>query len=90
MQHIAVGGDMPPGNPRQGDDAKGRLQVSFFSATLHAQHIADLSAKICHHPTWVDLKGKDAVPETVHHVVAAPHGTLISEVVLRPMVGRKG
>lgn len=21
-------------------------------------------------PTWVDLKGEDAVPETVHHVVA--------------------
>lgn len=20
-------------------------------------------------PTWVDLKGEDAVPETVHHVV---------------------
>lgn len=25
--------------------------------------------KIMHFPTWVDLKGKDAVPETVHHVV---------------------
>ena len=22
-----------------------------------------------HFPTWVDLKGQDAVPETVHHVV---------------------
>lgn len=22
-----------------------------------------------HFPTWVDLKGEDAVPETVHHVV---------------------
>ena len=21
-----------------------------------------------HFPTWVDLKGQDAVPETVHHV----------------------
>ena len=31
----------------------------------------------------------ESIAETVHHVVAAPHGTLISEVVLRPMVGRK-
>lgn len=23
-----------------------------------------------HFPTWVDLKGEDAVPDTVHHVVA--------------------
>lgn len=22
-----------------------------------------------HFPTWVDLKGEDAVPETVHHVI---------------------
>ena len=22
-----------------------------------------------HFPTWIDLKGQDAVPETVHHVV---------------------
>lgn len=22
-----------------------------------------------HFPTWVDLKGEDAVPETVHHCV---------------------
>ena len=25
--------------------------------------------RIMHFPTWVDLKGQDAVPETVHHVV---------------------
>jgi ATP-dependent RNA helicase DDX1 len=24
-----------------------------------------------HFPTWVDLKGEDAVPETVHHVVVS-------------------
>lgn len=23
-------------------------------------------------PTWIDLKGQDAVPETVHHVVSLP------------------
>ena len=25
--------------------------------------------KLMHFPTWVDLKGLDSVPETVHHVV---------------------
>lgn len=25
--------------------------------------------RLMHFPTWVDLKGEDAVPETVHHVV---------------------
>ncbi len=33
-----------------------RLQVSLFSATLHSPEIASLSARICQHPTWVDLK----------------------------------
>lgn len=45
-----------------------RLQVLMFSATLHSSEVQDLVHKICAHPTWVDLKGKDAVPETVHHV----------------------
>ena len=31
----------------------------------------------------------ESIAETVLHVLQAPHGTLISEVVLRPMVGRK-
>jgi len=46
-----------------------RLQVAFFSATLHSPQILDLASKICFNPTWVDLKGKDSVPETVHHLV---------------------
>ena len=25
--------------------------------------------RLMHFPTWIDLKGEDAVPETVHHVV---------------------
>ena len=25
--------------------------------------------KLMHFPTWVDLKGQDSVPDTVHHVV---------------------
>ena len=28
-----------------------------------------MAARICNYPVWVDLKGKDSVPETVHHVV---------------------
>lgn len=46
-----------------------RLQVCCFSATLHSPEIAQLSSKMCVHPVWVDLKGFDSVPETVHHVV---------------------
>lgn len=44
-------------------------QVCFFSATLHSPEITDLAGKICINPTWVDLKGVDSVPETVHHVI---------------------
>lgn len=46
-----------------------RLQVCFFSATLHSKEIKEMSTQLCHHPVWVDLKGKDSVPDTVHHVV---------------------
>jgi ATP-dependent RNA helicase DDX1 len=45
-----------------------RLQVCFFSATLHSKEITTLADQICHNPTWVDLKGDDIVPDTVHHV----------------------
>ena len=46
-----------------------RLQVCFFSATLHSPEITELAGKLCVNPTWVDLKGVDSVPETVHHVI---------------------
>ena len=29
-----------------------RLQVAFFSATLHSEAIKDLSRKVCDNPTW--------------------------------------
>ena len=62
-----------------------RLQVCFFSATLHSAETRSLAEEITQHATWVDLKGKDVVPETVHHVVvpvttqsaAAPWGKSI-------------
>ncbi|RYH32433.1 DEAD/DEAH box helicase [archaeon] len=47
-----------------------RLQVCFFSATLHDPAIRELADTICFNPIWVDLKGQDAViPDTLHHVV---------------------
>jgi len=46
-----------------------RLQVLLFSATLHSPEIRELSEVLCQHPTWVDLKGRDYVPSTVHHLV---------------------
>eukprot|EP01038_Epipyxis_sp_PR26KG_P013075 gene13075-17527_t len=52
-----------------GGTGQNRLQVCFFSATLHSLQIRDLASKICMNPTWVDLKGFESVPDTVHHVV---------------------
>ena len=41
----------------------------MFSATLHSPEVRALAGKICQNPTVVDLKGKDAVPETGAHAV---------------------
>ncbi|XP_048576898.1 ATP-dependent RNA helicase DDX1-like [Nematostella vectensis] len=46
-----------------------RLQIVTCSATLHSFDVKKLAERIMHFPTWVDLKGQDSVPETVHHVV---------------------
>ncbi|KAL0967124.1 hypothetical protein UPYG_G00248070 [Umbra pygmaea] len=54
--------------PQVTSDGK-RLQVIVCSATLHSFDVKKLSERIMHFPTWVDLKGEDSVPETVHHVV---------------------
>ena len=40
-----------------------KLQTLMFSATLHSPEIGTLAEEICRFPTWVDLKGKDSVPE---------------------------
>jgi hypothetical protein len=40
------------------------MQVLLFSATLHSPEVRALAAKICQNPIIIDLKGKDAVPET--------------------------
>lgn len=39
-------------------------QVLLFSATLHSPEVRALADKICQNPIIIDLKGKDAVPET--------------------------
>ncbi|KAF7494753.1 ATP-dependent RNA helicase Ddx1 [Sarcoptes scabiei] len=54
--------------PRMFDDGK-RLQMIVCSATLHNFDVKKLAEKLMFFPTWVDLKGEDSVPDTVHHVV---------------------
>ncbi|KAF0764056.1 ATP-dependent RNA helicase Ddx1 [Aphis craccivora] len=54
--------------PKVACDGK-RLQMIVCSATLHDFEVKKLATRLMHFPTWVDLKGEDAVPETVHHVV---------------------
>eukprot|EP00178_Gracilaria_changii_P014856 TRINITY_DN416_c0_g3_i1.p1 TRINITY_DN416_c0_g3~~TRINITY_DN416_c0_g3_i1.p1 ORF type:complete len:798 (+),score=110.58 TRINITY_DN416_c0_g3_i1:3949-6342(+) len=49
--------------------SRNRVQTLLFSATLHSQEIRGLSEKIQIFPTWVDLKGKESVPEAVHHTM---------------------
>jgi len=44
------------------------VQTLFFSATLHTPEVKKLISEITIKATWVDLKGKDAVPDTVHSV----------------------
>eukprot|EP00037_Helgoeca_nana_P016987 m.160263 g.160263 ORF g.160263 m.160263 type:complete len:733 (-) comp23784_c0_seq5:112-2310(-) len=46
-----------------------RLQMIVCSATLHHPEVKKMAEKLMQHPIWVDLKGQDAVPDTVHHVV---------------------
>ncbi|EDQ84907.1 uncharacterized protein MONBRDRAFT_39079 [Monosiga brevicollis MX1] len=53
----------------QEDPAGRRLQVVVCSATLHSPDVTKLAETIMYHPAWVDLKGMDSVPDTVHHAV---------------------
>ncbi|KAK9816650.1 hypothetical protein WJX72_003299 [[Myrmecia] bisecta] len=46
-----------------------RLQVLLFSATLHTPQVAEFADKVCQKPMWIDLKGRDVVPEAVQHCV---------------------
>eukprot|EP01132_Coremiostelium_polycephalum_P007819 gene7819-9627_t len=46
---------------------KTNLQVLFFSATLQSPSVINFCEKITRNPTWVDLKGKDYIPELISH-----------------------
>ncbi|KAG1690984.1 ATP-dependent RNA helicase DDX1 [Nymphon striatum] len=54
--------------PKFTNDGK-RMQMTVCSATLHSFEVKKLADSIMKFPTWIDLKGQDSVPETVHHVV---------------------
>ncbi|PXF46463.1 ATP-dependent RNA helicase DDX1 [Gracilariopsis chorda] len=43
--------------------SRNRVQTLLFSAALHSLEIKDLAEKIQSFPTWIDLKGKQSVPE---------------------------
>uniref|UniRef100_A0A0G4F4K4 DEAD box protein 1 n=1 Tax=Chromera velia CCMP2878 TaxID=1169474 RepID=A0A0G4F4K4_9ALVE len=45
-----------------------RLQTLFFSATLHGPEVRQAIESLCDKPTWVDLKGRPSIPDTVHFV----------------------
>ncbi|KAL7674880.1 hypothetical protein ACOME3_001153 [Neoechinorhynchus agilis] len=51
------------------DGRSSRLQMIVCSATLHNFDVKKMAEKLMHFPTWIDLKGQDTVPETVHHCV---------------------
>ena len=55
--------------PKHAESSAQRLQVMLFSATLHSPEIRKLADFLTVNATWVDLKGKEAVPETVHHAL---------------------
>ncbi|KAH9419142.1 ATP-dependent RNA helicase ddx1 [Dermatophagoides pteronyssinus] len=54
--------------PRMFPDGK-RLQMIVCSATLHNFDVKKLAERVMFFPNWVDLKGEDSVPDTVHHVI---------------------
>merc|ERR1719174_2611197 len=60
--------DIPRLNAQIKRGRKDRVQTLFFSATLHTDEVKGMIDQITTRPIWVDLKGKDSVPETVHHV----------------------
>ncbi|KRY40549.1 ATP-dependent RNA helicase DDX1 [Trichinella spiralis] len=46
------------------------LAVSIYYSIYYKLYLIYFKDKIMHFPQWIDLKGQDSVPETVHHVVA--------------------
>jgi len=60
--------EIPGLNTQIKQGRRDRVQTLLFSATLHTPEIHQMIEEITTQPIWVDLKGKDAVPDTVHHV----------------------
>lgn len=58
--------DLPRLNDLIKRGRRDRVQTLFFSATLHSPEVQTLIDRICTRPIWVDLKGKDMVPDSVH------------------------
>eukprot|EP00052_Salpingoeca_macrocollata_P019479 m.161786 g.161786 ORF g.161786 m.161786 type:complete len:730 (-) comp20982_c0_seq2:69-2258(-) len=54
--------------PKAAPDGR-RLQLIVASATLHSPEVKSFAENFMFHPVWIDLKGLDSVPDTVHHVV---------------------
>jgi ATP-dependent RNA helicase DDX1 len=61
--------DIPQLNTQIKNGRRDRVQTLLFSATLHTPEIKKLVEEVTTRPVWVDLKGKDSVPETVHHAM---------------------
>ncbi|KAJ1457109.1 P-loop containing nucleoside triphosphate hydrolase protein [Pelagophyceae sp. CCMP2097] len=56
--------------PKHALSRERRLQVAFFSATLHSAQVQGLTDQLCDSATWVDLKGAGpTIPDAVHHFV---------------------
>ena len=70
--------------PKHAASSAQRLQVMLFSATLHSPEIQKLADFLTVNATWVDLKGKDAVPETVHHALVMVDPTKENPSSLEP------
>lgn len=61
--------------PKVTNDGK-RLQMVVCSATLHSFDVKKMAERLMYFPVWIDLKGQDSVPETVHHCVCMVDPTL--------------
>ncbi|OAF67270.1 DEAD box protein 1 [Intoshia linei] len=44
-------------------------QLIVSSATLHNFEVKKFAESNMHFPTWIDLKGKDSVPDTIHQLI---------------------
>jgi hypothetical protein len=57
-----------------------KLQTLLFSATLHSPEMGALAEEVCRFPMWVDLKGKDSVPEVRHALAVHCAATFLAPV----------